>query len=118
MNKTRLRLGDIISLGEAKLKVKKGPAATSADQEADLMMSKRFGPNAFHEETEEEKKMTVKELMDQEFSKIIGHENIKDQLRQFHKKVQLDEIRTKNGKKVDQSKLYHMIFQGVRSANT
>jgi hypothetical protein len=55
--------------------------------------------------------MSVAELMESEFSKIIGHENIKRQLQQFHKKVQLDEIRVKNGKSVDAKKLFHMIFQ-------
>jgi hypothetical protein len=33
--------------------------------------------------------------MEQEFNKIIGHEIIKQQLRQFYKKVQLDAIRNK-----------------------
>merc|ERR1711963_712784 len=56
--------------------------------------------------------MTVKELMEKEFSKIIGQESIKEQLKQFHKKVQLDEIREKNGNLTSKNTLYHMIFQG------
>jgi hypothetical protein len=33
------------------------------------------------------KKQTVEELMEEEFAQIIGHDSLKDQLRQFHKKV-------------------------------
>jgi hypothetical protein len=38
---------------------------------------------------------SVQDFMEQEFNKIIGHEIIKRQLRQFYKKVQLDAIRNK-----------------------
>jgi hypothetical protein len=38
-------------------------------------------------EQEAEEKLSVTELMDQEFGKIIGHDNIKSQLRAFHKKA-------------------------------
>jgi stage V sporulation protein K len=47
-----------------------------------------------------------------QFAKIIGHDNIKQQLRRFHKKVQLDEVRKSNGRGKNQNGLYHMIFQG------
>lgn len=40
---------------------------------------------AFRQEAEE--KLSVTELMDQEFGKIIGHDNIKSQLRAFHKQA-------------------------------
>ena len=70
---------------------------------------------------ETEPNMTVLELMKHEFDRIIGHENIKQQLRQFYKKVQLDDIRLKNNKdgnkhadKDKVSRLYHMIFSGPR----
>ena len=50
--------------------------------------------------------------MDDEFSRIIGHDSIKQQLRQFYKKVQLDRIRAAHGKERDSKRLYHMIFSG------
>ena len=56
--------------------------------------------------------LTVEELMESEFARIIGHESIKAQLRQFHKKVQLDRIRAAHGKDADTKRLYHMIFSG------
>ena len=55
---------------------------------------------------------SVEELMDDEFSRIIGHDSIKQQLRQFYKKVQLDRIRAAHGKERDNKRLYHMIFSG------
>lgn len=110
--KNKLKSGDKIMLGEAKLMVQEGEAVQSGAQEQNMMMSKRFGANCFSQESEEEAKMSVRELMDQEFDKIIGHGSIKEQMEQFHKKVQLDEIRTKNGRSVDTKKLFHMIFQG------
>ena len=55
---------------------------------------------------------SVEELMDDEFSRIIGHDSIKQQLRQFYKKVQLDRIRAAHGKQKDNKRLYHMIFSG------
>ena len=56
--------------------------------------------------------LSVDELMDDEFGRIIGHESIKQQLRQFYKKVQLDRIRAAHGKERDNKRLYHMIFSG------
>ena len=56
--------------------------------------------------------LSVEELMDEEFGRIIGHEGIKQQLRQFYKKVQLDRIRAAHGKERDSKRLYHMIFSG------
>ena len=51
--------------------------------------------------------------MDKEFNKIIGHDQIKTQLRTFYKKVQLDQIRAANGKQILKYKpLYHMMFLG------
>ena len=55
---------------------------------------------------------SVEELMDDEFGRIIGHDSIKQQLRQFYKKVQLDRIRAAHGKEKDTKRLYHMIFSG------
>ena len=55
---------------------------------------------------------SVEFLMDAEFARIIGHDSIKAQLRQFHKKVQLDRIRAAHGKERDTKRLYHMIFSG------
>lgn len=70
------------------------------------------------EKEEEEKKMSVKELMDKEFAKIIGHENIKQQLKMFYKKVQLDKIRRNNGKLSEKKALYHMMFLGPPGTGT
>ena len=56
--------------------------------------------------------MSVEELMDCEFERIIGHDELKLQLRQFYKKVQLDRIRQAHGKEMDHKRLYHMIFSG------
>ena len=56
--------------------------------------------------------LSVEELMDVEFARIIGHDSIKLQLRQFYKKVQLDRIRQAHGKDADTQRLYHMIFSG------
>ena len=55
---------------------------------------------------------SVEDLMDAEFRRIIGHDSIKLQLRQFYKKVQLDRIRAAHGKDTDKKRLYHMIFSG------
>jgi hypothetical protein len=64
-------------------------------------------------EDPEEAKMTVPELMEHEFKRIIGHDNIKQQLRAFYKKVQLDQIRAAAGRGGKPSTtLYHMIFSG------
>jgi hypothetical protein len=40
-----------------------------------------------HVQVQASKKQTVEELMEEEFAQIIGHDSLKDQLRQFHKKV-------------------------------
>jgi hypothetical protein len=59
------------------------------------------------------KKQTVEEMMEEEFAQIIGHDSLKDQLRQFHKKVQLDVIRRKADPKQKRAAgLYHMLFMG------
>jgi stage V sporulation protein K len=56
--------------------------------------------------------MSVEELMEEEFNKVIGHAGIKQQLRRFYKKVQLDSIREANGRLKNKQGCYHMIFQG------
>lgn len=55
------------------------------------------------------------EFMEEEFKKIIGHDVIKQQLKSFYKKVQLDQIRMKLDGNVENNNkgiLYHMIFAG------
>ena len=62
--------------------------------------------------------LSVDEFMELEFSRIIGHDSIKTQLRQFYKKVQLDRIRSAHGKDTDHKRLYHMIFDGPPGTGT
>ncbi len=52
--------------------------------------------------------------MESEFAKIVGMDTVKDQLRTFYKKVQLDRIRESAGisSSSDRNRLYHMIFTG------
>lgn len=126
---TRLKLkaGDIIRVGDAVLRIEAGRAI-----QEDLSRSKRFGGShndpvpaprpeddakaaapVERKEDPEEAKMTVPELMEHEFARIIGHDNIKQQLRAFYKKVQLDQIRAAAGRGGKPSTtLYHMIFSG------
>lgn len=114
----KLKGGDVLVFGEVRMTVQRGDAAfASPEEEQDLMRSKRFGgalvPKA--PPMKEKVKLTsaqITALMDEEFSKIIGHDGVKDQLKQFHKKVQLDEIRKANGRLKDKNRLYHMIFTG------
>jgi len=112
-DKIVLKLGDKVHFGDAVLSVEKGEVSRDV-----LSMSKRFPDKNSKDmkdhkkEESEDEKLTVPELMEEEFKKIIGHENIKQQLRQFHKKVQLDQIRNANGKLKSKKALYHMIFSG------
>jgi hypothetical protein len=65
------------------------------------------------ERKEDSDTMTVIQLMEYEFKRIIGHDGIKAQLRTFHRKVQLDEIRAAAGRgDKPTTNLYHMIFSG------
>jgi len=88
----------------------------------DFMRSKRFpgAPLMDEDEDQEEKKeeddedadLDVAEWMEKQFNKIIGHDQLKAQLRQFHKKVQLDVIRQEAGGAKEKKRLYHMLFMG------
>jgi len=79
------------------------------------LMDEEFEKIIGHDQIKDQPQ-TVQELMDEEFEKIIGHDQIKDQLQQFYKKVQLDKIRAKHkaesGGSVDRKRLYHMLFMG------
>lgn len=57
---------------------------------------------------------SVEDFMEQEFTKIVGHDAIKQQLRQFHKKVQFDAIRAsaRTTTAKPDNRLYHMLFTG------
>jgi pSer/pThr/pTyr-binding forkhead associated (FHA) protein len=127
--KLLLKAGDIIKVGDIELKVERG-AVQKGQQE--LNRSKRFIGSEEEQAKEKEKekdkesenkssdsglsdldsRLSVEEVMENEFKRIIGHEKIKIQLRQFYKKVQLDRIRQQNGKETDTKRLYHMIFSG------
>jgi Holliday junction resolvasome RuvABC ATP-dependent DNA helicase subunit len=74
----------------------------------------KAAPVVERKEDPEEAKMTVPELMEHEFKRIIGHDSIKQQLRAFYKKVQLDQIRAAAGRGGGKGSppLYHMIFSG------
>lgn len=104
----KARPGGRAPRGRGGLGVKKKPQAQ------DLNQSKRFGGNLLNmeDEAKEDDGKTVQELMDEEFTKIIGHDTIKKQLQQFHKKVQLDKIRQEHQQNVDTKRLYHMLFMG------
>jgi len=133
--RVRVKAGDVVKCGDSAIKIE----SQSSQNQQKFNQSKRFPqgvgkdaskpeakkPEAKKEEKEKEKEkpeskdkdekeslLSVPELMDQEFSRIIGHDNIKTQLRQFYKKVQLDTIRAKNGKTSNEPALYHMIFSG------
>jgi len=127
--KKMLKAGDKLQIGDRILRIEAGPTRNDDDQ--GLSRSKKFlepidakkdsgkedeaaaaSSAAAQKEADEEAKMTVEELMDKEFAKIIGHDSLKKQLRQFYKKVQLDQIRIKAGKEKDGKRLYHMIFSG------
>ena len=57
--------------------------------------------------------VSVADFMEKKFAAIVGHNSIKDQLRRFYKKVQLDEIRRRKQNDASSRKgLYHMIFSG------
>lgn len=126
--KKMLKVGDRLQIGDRILRIETGPPRSEEDGQ-DLSRSKKFiggiggksdgadGKDAEKDaeskvESDEDAKLTVEELMDKEFGKIIGHEGLKKQLRQFHKKVQLDQIRQNAGKEKDKKRLYHMIFSG------
>lgn len=134
--KRMLKAGDKLQIGDRILRIESGTPRGSEEGGQDLSRSKKFigglapdkkdpdGNKAGGEKDGEKKseedlakededaKLTVEELMDKEFAKIIGHDSLKKQLRQFYKKVQLDQIRQKAGKEKDVKRLYHMIFSG------
>ena len=119
-----LRRGDTIQCGESVFRIEAGEAKPRENQE--LSRSKKFAAGEVqlnrqlqpaNEKSKAEDKSAsssqfVEALMETEFSSIIGHDSIKAQLRQFHKKVQLDRIRVLAGKDKDVKRLYHMIFSG------
>lgn len=58
---------------------------------------------------------SIEAFMEEEFAKIVGMDSVKDQLRAFYKKVQLDRIREMAGavnKAQEGRRLYHMVFTG------
>lgn len=113
--KFKLMAGDKFRCGENTFSVE---ARGKEDAAADLMRSKRFGPAVTSLASEaaaaakKDKDMSVEELMDTEFNNIIGHDSLKQQMKQFYKKVQLDKIRAKAGRVEKKAPLYHMIFAG------
>ena len=134
--KKMLKAGDKLQIGDRILRIEVGAPRGSEDGGQDLSRSKKFmggignkesgsgkdggkekaddsaSSSSSQKESDEDAKLTVEELMDKEFAKIIGHDGLKKQLRQFYKKVQLDQIRIKAGKEKDAKRLYHMIFSG------
>jgi len=54
----------------------------------------------------------VDDWLEHEFSKVIGLEDLKMQIRTFYRGVMLDKARIANGKEVQSGGKYHMIFQG------
>jgi pSer/pThr/pTyr-binding forkhead associated (FHA) protein len=129
--KKMLKAGDKLQIGDRILRIETGKPKNDDDKQ-ELSRSKKFpggikdgkdkddassssaaAPSAAEQkEADEDAKLTVEELMDKEFNKIIGHDSLKKQLRQFYKKVQLDQIRINAGKEKDKKRLYHMIFSG------
>lgn len=127
--KKMLKAGDKLQIGDRILRIETGAPRGDSDVQ-DLSRSKKFigGINGGEKgassskdeatgsseskEADEDAKLTVEELMEKEFAKIIGHDSLKKQLRQFYKKVQLDQIRQNAGKGEDKKRLYHMIFSG------
>ncbi len=128
--KKMLKGGDKLQIGDRILRIEVG-APRSATDGQDLSRSKKFiggvagaaeadkkdgaeaaSASSAPKESDEDAKLSVEELMDKEFARIIGHDSLKKQLRQFYKKVQLDQIRIKAGKEKDAKRLYHMIFSG------
>jgi stage V sporulation protein K len=77
--------------------------------QVDKPITKNKSPVVEDPEKEIDNRLTVGELMQKEFKRIVGQEVIKDQLRKFYKKVLLDQYRKK---KNDSKRLYHMIFSG------
>jgi len=87
-------------------------------------LDKLVGEDEENEKKNKEKenpelKMSVEELMEYEFKKIVGQSQLKKQIIQFYKKVELDKIRKTNNKNPDKKemydntkRLYHMIFSG------
>lgn len=134
--KKMLKAGDKLQIGDRILRIEVGAPRSAEDGGQDLSRSKKFmggigskdkdgkdsskdksddsasSSSSSQKESDEDAKLTVEELMDKEFAKIIGHDGLKKQLRQFYKKVQLDQIRIKAGKEKDAKRLYHMIFSG------
>jgi hypothetical protein len=130
--KKMLKGGDKLQVGDRILRIEVGvPRSAGGDDGGQhLSRSKKFiggidagakdggedasaaAASSSAKESDEDAKLSVEELMDKEFAKIIGHDGLKKQLRQFYKKVQLDQIRIKAGKEKDVKRLYHMIFSG------
>lgn len=126
--KKMLKAGDKLQVGDRILRIETGAVRQASGDQQDLSRSKKFiggvvpegdkkddasaSAAAANKESDEDAKLSVEELMDKEFARIIGHDGLKKQLRQFYKKVQLDQIRIKAGKEKDAKRLYHMIFSG------
>jgi DNA polymerase III gamma/tau subunit len=133
--KHRLRLRDRIEVGNTLLTVVEGWANVNDAKQQDLSRSKRFGGGhggKHNEPTPKQERKSdksqdkkedgklgppcsaeeIEQFMEEEFNKIIGHDSLKAQLMQFHKKVQLDQIRAQAGLARDTKRLYHMMFLG------
>jgi len=111
--RVKLRNGDKVRVGATVFNIQSGAPADEI-----LSRTKEF-PGLSTVEIENKisemrriEQLTVEELMEEEFAKIIGHDEIKKQLRRFHKKVQLDKIRDENHRLKERRGLYHMIFSG------
>mgnify|MGYP001091704932 CR=1 FL=1 len=85
--RVQLKAGDKLKVGSSLFTVSAGAAE---DSRATLFPG--MSTMEIAEKLDEQRRldaMTVEELMEEEFAKIIGHENIKKQLRRFYKKVRL-----------------------------
>ena len=55
---------------------------------------------------------TIDEMLDEEFSKVVGLEKIKNHLRQFASQIKLDRLREQEGAARGNKTKYHMVFSG------
>ncbi len=112
-DRVKLKGGDKIKVGTSVFLVESG-----SPNEDDMSRTKLFPGMStieFESKMNEKRrieKLTVEEMMNEEFAKIVGHDAVKKQLRKFYKKVQLDRIREENGRLKQKSGVYHMIFAG------
>lgn len=56
---------------------------------------------------------SLEDFMEAEFDRIVGHDQIKDQLRQFHRQQKINQIRIEQGEMKSEAKIpYHMVMSG------